>query len=158
MRPLRVLTWHIHGSYLYYLAHSHQEFYLPVKPGRPVGYCGRTLPDTLHTRLRQAPAGTTGPTGDTAAVVTAAFVSVLRTIAAQIEVLAARIAEQLDRHPDLHQLVPLRLRTRRPTAHRDRRRPRPLPHRRFAGLPRRGRLLHPPVRQSPCRHLPLGRR
>jgi hypothetical protein len=32
---------------------------------------------TLHTRLRQAPAGTTGPTGDTAAVVTAAFVSVL---------------------------------------------------------------------------------
>jgi hypothetical protein len=82
-----------------------------------VGYCGRTLPDTLHTRLRQAPAGTTGPTGDTAAVVTAAFVSVLRTITAQIEVLAARIAEQLDRHPDLHQLVPLRLRTRRPTAH-----------------------------------------
>jgi hypothetical protein len=42
-----------------------------------VGYCGRTLPDTLHTRLRQAPAGATGPTGDTAAVVTAAFVSVL---------------------------------------------------------------------------------
>ena len=25
MRPLRVLTWHVHGSYLYYLAHARQE-------------------------------------------------------------------------------------------------------------------------------------
>jgi glycosyltransferase involved in cell wall biosynthesis len=52
MRPLRVLTWHVHGSYLYYLAHSRQEFYLPVKPGRPEGYQGRTpsypWPDNLH--------------------------------------------------------------------------------------------------------------
>jgi glycosyltransferase involved in cell wall biosynthesis len=47
-----VLTWHIHGSYLYYLAHARQEFYLPVKPGRPVGYNGRTRsypwPDNVH--------------------------------------------------------------------------------------------------------------
>ena len=28
-----------------------------------VGYSGRTLPDTLHTRLREAPIGTTGPAG-----------------------------------------------------------------------------------------------
>jgi glycosyltransferase involved in cell wall biosynthesis len=52
MRPLRVLTWHVHGSYLYYLAHARQEFYLPVKPGRPEGYAGRTAsyrwPDNLH--------------------------------------------------------------------------------------------------------------
>ena len=41
MRPLRVLTWHVHGSYLYYLSHAHQEFYLPVRPGRPEGYGGR---------------------------------------------------------------------------------------------------------------------
>jgi glycosyltransferase involved in cell wall biosynthesis len=40
-RPLRILTWHIHGSYLYYLVQSGHEFYLPVKPGRPVGYHGR---------------------------------------------------------------------------------------------------------------------
>jgi glycosyltransferase involved in cell wall biosynthesis len=40
-RPLRILTWHIHGSYLYYLTQSHHEFYLPVKPGRPEGYGGR---------------------------------------------------------------------------------------------------------------------
>ncbi len=52
MRPLRILTWHIHGSYLYYLAHARQEFYLPVKPGRPEGYNGRTRsypwPDNIH--------------------------------------------------------------------------------------------------------------
>ena len=65
-----------------------------------VGYSGRTLPDTLHTRLRDAPAGTTGPAGDTAATVTAAFVAVLRAITAQIEALAAQIAEQLQLHPD----------------------------------------------------------
>lgn len=42
MRPLRVLTWHVHGSYLYYLAHAHQEFYLPVNRERTDGYFGRT--------------------------------------------------------------------------------------------------------------------
>ena len=51
MRPLRVLTWHVHGSYLYYLAHVPHELYVPTRPGRPEGYGGRagTLPwpDTL---------------------------------------------------------------------------------------------------------------
>lgn len=42
MRPLRILTWHIHGSYLYYLTQADHEFYLPVKPGRPEGYGGRS--------------------------------------------------------------------------------------------------------------------
>jgi glycosyltransferase involved in cell wall biosynthesis len=52
MRPLRILTWHIHGSYLYYLAQCNHDFYLPVRPGRPEGYAGRTpsypWPDNLH--------------------------------------------------------------------------------------------------------------
>jgi glycosyltransferase involved in cell wall biosynthesis len=52
MRPLRILTWHIHGSYLYYLVHSHHEFYLPIKPDRPEGYGGRThnfsWPETVY--------------------------------------------------------------------------------------------------------------
>jgi transposase len=65
-----------------------------------VGYSGRTPAETLHTRLREAPAGTTGPPGDTAGVVTAAFVAVLRALTAQIQALAAQIAEQLDLHPD----------------------------------------------------------
>lgn len=42
MRRLRVLTWHVHGSYLYYLTQAPHEFYLPVKPGRPEGYGGRS--------------------------------------------------------------------------------------------------------------------
>jgi len=41
MPPLRILTWHVHGSYLYYLTQSHHTFYLPVKPGHPEGYGGR---------------------------------------------------------------------------------------------------------------------
>jgi glycosyltransferase involved in cell wall biosynthesis len=41
VRRLRVLTWHIHGSYLYYLTQGPHDFYLPVKPGRPEGYGGR---------------------------------------------------------------------------------------------------------------------
>jgi transposase len=65
-----------------------------------VGYCGRTLPEVLHTRLRDAPRGITGPAGDTAAAITTAYVAVLRTITAQIEALAAHIAEQLNHHPD----------------------------------------------------------
>jgi glycosyltransferase involved in cell wall biosynthesis len=52
MRPLRIMTWHIHGSYLYYLVQSRHEFYLPVKPGRPEGYGGRAgsfpWPDNVH--------------------------------------------------------------------------------------------------------------
>ncbi len=41
MRPLRVLTWHVHGSYLWYLAHAPHELLLPVREGRPEGYGGR---------------------------------------------------------------------------------------------------------------------
>jgi glycosyltransferase involved in cell wall biosynthesis len=41
MRPLRVLTWHIHGSYLYYLTQTPVEFYVLSKPERPPGYGGR---------------------------------------------------------------------------------------------------------------------
>jgi glycosyltransferase involved in cell wall biosynthesis len=51
-RRLRILTWHVHGSYLYYLTHVPHEFYIPVKPGRPAGYGGRAgsfpWPDNLH--------------------------------------------------------------------------------------------------------------
>ncbi|HXF71217.1 MAG TPA: glycosyltransferase family 4 protein [Actinomycetota bacterium] len=41
MQRLRILTWHVHGSYLYALAHTGHDFLLPVKPGRPEGYLGR---------------------------------------------------------------------------------------------------------------------
>lgn len=39
---LRILTWHIHGSYLYYLSHIPHQLLLPVKDGRPPGYSGRS--------------------------------------------------------------------------------------------------------------------
>lgn len=41
MRRLKILTWHIHGSYLYYLSHAPVDFYVLSKPDRPPGYLGR---------------------------------------------------------------------------------------------------------------------
>jgi len=38
----RVLTWHIHGSYLYYLTQAPCTFYLPKKNTTEEGYGGRT--------------------------------------------------------------------------------------------------------------------
>ena len=40
-RPLRILTWHVHGNYLWYLSHVPHELVLPVRPGRPHGYGAR---------------------------------------------------------------------------------------------------------------------
>ena len=50
-RRLSILTWHVHGNYLYYLTHTPHEFYLPV--GRTEhGYRGRApgfpWPDNVH--------------------------------------------------------------------------------------------------------------
>ncbi|MGB3296546.1 MAG: glycosyltransferase family 4 protein [Phormidesmis sp.] len=41
MKRLRILTWHVHGSYLYTLTQANHDFFLPVKPGKPEGYGGR---------------------------------------------------------------------------------------------------------------------
>jgi hypothetical protein len=41
MKPLRIFTWHVHGSYLYYLVQSPHQFFLPIKPGYPEGYGGK---------------------------------------------------------------------------------------------------------------------
>jgi glycosyltransferase involved in cell wall biosynthesis len=41
MRPLKILTWHTHGSYLYYLTQAPHQFHVLSKPGRPAGYGGR---------------------------------------------------------------------------------------------------------------------
>lgn len=52
MRRLRILTWHTHGSYLYYLSQAPHDFYVLSKPGRPPGYGGRcgsiAWGDNLH--------------------------------------------------------------------------------------------------------------
>jgi hypothetical protein len=41
MRRLKILTWHTHGAYLYYLTQAPHDFYVLSKPGRPPGYGGR---------------------------------------------------------------------------------------------------------------------
>ena len=41
MRRLKILVWHIHGTYLNCLVQAPHDFYLPIKPGRPEGYGGR---------------------------------------------------------------------------------------------------------------------
>jgi hypothetical protein len=52
MKRLRVLTWHVHGSYLFYLVQSKHEFFLPVKEGFPEGYGGKAAglpwPENVH--------------------------------------------------------------------------------------------------------------
>jgi glycosyltransferase involved in cell wall biosynthesis len=52
MRRLKILIWHIHGSYLNTLARLEHDWYLPTKPDRPEGYGGRgptfDLPDYMH--------------------------------------------------------------------------------------------------------------
>jgi len=40
VRQLRVLTWHVHGTYLHYLSHAPHRFLVPVRPGRPPRYLG----------------------------------------------------------------------------------------------------------------------
>ncbi len=55
-RPLRILTWHIHGSYLYYLVQAPHEFFLPVKEGRPDGYAGRTKSYAWPENVHEVPA------------------------------------------------------------------------------------------------------
>ena len=41
MTGLRILTWHVHGSYLNYLTQAPHSFYVPVTPERGEGYGGR---------------------------------------------------------------------------------------------------------------------
>ena len=51
-KRLRVLTWHVHGNYLYYLSQAPHDFYIVTKPQHPPGYAGRVghLPwgDNVH--------------------------------------------------------------------------------------------------------------
>lgn len=40
-RRLRVFTWHVHGTYLYYLTQANCDFYLGVNEDRSAGYGGK---------------------------------------------------------------------------------------------------------------------
>ena len=56
MRPIRVLTWHIHGNYLLYLSQANVEFYLPTRPGGGEGYGGRGSTFPFPHRVQDVPA------------------------------------------------------------------------------------------------------
>ncbi|HEX5125527.1 MAG TPA: glycosyltransferase family 4 protein [Rhodocyclaceae bacterium] len=51
-RRLRILTWHVHGNYLYYLTHVPHDFYIVTRRGNPPGYAGKIgqlpWPDNVH--------------------------------------------------------------------------------------------------------------
>jgi hypothetical protein len=55
-RPLRILTWHVHGNYLYALTRVPHEFIIPVRAGNPPGYgaLGQRIP--WGARVREVPA------------------------------------------------------------------------------------------------------
>lgn len=56
MKRLKILIWHIHGSYLNTLARLDHDWYLPVKPDHSVGYSGRGPTFDLPDYVREVPA------------------------------------------------------------------------------------------------------
>jgi hypothetical protein len=53
---LRILTWHVHGSYLWYLSHLPHDIYLPVLPGHVQDYEGRTASYDWPDNVIEVPA------------------------------------------------------------------------------------------------------
>jgi len=56
MKRLKILIWHIHGSYLNTLARLDHDWYLPTKPDRPEGYGGRGATFDLPDYMREVSA------------------------------------------------------------------------------------------------------
>jgi hypothetical protein len=52
----RVLTWHVHGSYLFYLTHAACRFYLPVREDRVDGYGGKVPGYAWGPNVAEVPA------------------------------------------------------------------------------------------------------
>lgn len=69
---------------------------------RANGYSGRKTAGDLYTTLRAAPNGISGDEGDARGAITLAYVSVLKSLRAQIDELTTRLDELLDAHPDAH--------------------------------------------------------
>jgi hypothetical protein len=55
-RRLRVLTWHVHGNYLWYLSQTPHDFFIPYKEGRPHPYGGRAGSFPWPSNLHEVPA------------------------------------------------------------------------------------------------------
>ncbi|GGH01516.1 glycosyltransferase family 4 protein [Mucilaginibacter phyllosphaerae] len=56
-KKLKVFTWHIHGSYLFYLAQGNYDIYIPTKPEKTEGYYGRGETFPFGDNVIEIPAG-----------------------------------------------------------------------------------------------------
>lgn len=56
MKRLKILIWHIHGSYLNAIVRAEHDWYLPVKPGRQEGYLGHGETFDHPEWVREVPA------------------------------------------------------------------------------------------------------
>jgi hypothetical protein len=54
-KKLRIFTWHIHGSYLYYLSQANIDFYIPVKADLSEGYVGRGSTFPFGENVKEVP-------------------------------------------------------------------------------------------------------
>jgi hypothetical protein len=54
MNPLRILTWHVHGNYLYYLTQAPHKFFLPVGKSA-TGYAGAAPGFPWPSRVHDVP-------------------------------------------------------------------------------------------------------
>lgn len=53
--PLRVLTWQVHGNYMFYLSQVPCEWWLVTRPGDPPGYAGRGPGFPWNSNVREIP-------------------------------------------------------------------------------------------------------
>jgi hypothetical protein len=53
---IKIFSWHIHGSYLYYLSQGPFDIYLPVNAARSEGYIGRGTTFPFGKHVREVPA------------------------------------------------------------------------------------------------------
>ncbi len=53
----RIFTWHVHGSYLYYLSQGGYDIFIPVLPQRTPGYYGRGATFPFGGNVHEVPTG-----------------------------------------------------------------------------------------------------
>jgi glycosyltransferase involved in cell wall biosynthesis len=53
---LKIFTWHIHGSYLFYLSQGNYQIYIPTKPEKTEGYYGRGETFAFGSNVIEIPA------------------------------------------------------------------------------------------------------
>jgi hypothetical protein len=52
---LRIFTWHIHGSYLFYLSHGNYDIFIPLNDAKTEGYYGRGNTYPFGSNVKEIP-------------------------------------------------------------------------------------------------------